>query len=598
MLRKGMFILSIIVLLSASPHSAVRPEEILDLPLYQNTDGIPAGSDFALAIGVTMKPGWHITSNAPAARFTVPTKVVFEELHRIKVGKMTFPPHIVKEVTSARMKAEIFEGTFYVYIQGHVEEGLKPGEYELKGEFLYQGCDKDTCLPPAGKLLSFRLRIVPKGTEVRQINSAVFSRIGLSPGGDLQRGSGDIVSRSLAEKGLFLTLLLVFLGGLALNLTPCVYPLIPITLSYFGGQEQKGKRLLNASAYVLGIAISYSALGTAAALSGEMFGSLLSRPFMIIIIAVILTGLSLSMFGLYEIRVPRFLTKLVGGEARNGTAGALIMGLSMGVIAAPCIGPFVIGLLTYVAALGSTVKGFLMFFVLSLGLGLPYLFLALFSGRIASLPRSGEWMIGVRRIFGIVLITMVVYFLNPLLGEKVFRILFSATLFLGGFSLIVFERSGESHRGFHVIKSIIATAMIAAALWTGKPWPAGGSILPWQHYSDGLLVAARDAGKPLVIDFYADWCIPCRELDEITFKDQRLQKYADQFVFLKADLTRNISEVSESVKERYGIRGVPTILFLKPSGEELSSLRLNGFEKPDLFIARMERASEGIMKGR
>jgi thioredoxin:protein disulfide reductase len=272
------------------------------------------------------------------------------------------------------------------------------------------------------------------------------------------------------------------------------------------------------------------------------------------------------------------------------------MGISMGIIAAPCIGPFVIGLLTYAAASGSTVKGFLMFFVLSIGLGLPYLFLALFSGRIASLPRSGEWMIDVRRIFGIVLIAMAVYFLNPLIGEKAFRILFSATLFLGGLSLIVFGRSAESHRVFRVIKYIVAIAMIAAAVWTGKPGPAGVPVLPWQHYSDGLLAAARDSGKPVVIDFYADWCIPCRELDETTFRDQRLQQYKGRFVFLKADLTLNVSEASEGARERYGIRGVPTIVFLGPSGEELSSLRLTGYEKPDFFIARMERASEGIMK--
>jgi len=598
MLRKGILLVSFIALFNASLHAAIVPEDILNLTLYQATDVIPAGSDFRLAIEVRIKPGWHIMSNAPAGRFIIPTEVILEGADRITAGKVIFPPHKVKEVTTERMKAEVFEGTFYVHIQGHVAEGLRPGEYELKGRFFYQGCDENRCLPPEEKPLSFRLRIVPQGTEVRQINSDVFSRMVLSTGMDRQKGSDDLVSRSIADKGFLLTLLLVFTGGLALNLTPCVYPLIPITVSYFGRQDQKGKRFLSASAYVLGIAITYSALGTVAALSGGMFGFLLTSPVTIILITAILVGLSLNMFGLYEIRVPRFLLDLVGSEARSGMFGALIMGLSMGVIAAPCTGPFVVGLLTYATTSGSPVKGFLMFFVLSVGLGLPYLFLGLFSSRIASLlPRSGEWMIGIRRIFGFVLFIMAVYFLNPLLDTQVFRILFSVSLFLGGFSLIVFERSGESIRGFHIVKSIVAIAMIAAAVWIGKPEPRESWSLPWQHYSDDLLVEARDTGKPVVIDFYADWCIPCKELDEVTFKDQRLKKYVDRFVFLKVDLTQNEDGASWRIRERYGIRGVPTVLFLNPSGEEYPSLRLTGFEKPDLFIKRMERAKEIIGKG-
>ncbi len=598
MLKKAILLVSFIALFNASLHAAIAPEDILDLTLYKATDVIPAGSDFMVAIEVRIKPGWHIMSNTPSGRFSIASEVILEGVDRITAGKAIFPPHKVKEVTSARMKAEVFEGTFYVYIQGHVAEGLRPGEYELKGRFIYQGCDEVSCLPPEEKPLDFRLRIVPQGTGATQINSDIFSKMVLSTATDPQMGSDDIVSRSVADKGFFLTLFLVFVGGFALNLTPCVYPLIPITVSYFGGLEQKGKRLLNASSYVLGIAITYSALGTVAAASGEMFGFLLTSPVTIILITIILVGLSLSMFGLYELRIPRFLMDLAGSEAKSGMFGALLMGLSMGIIAAPCTGPFVIGLLTYAAASGSPAKGFLLFFILSLGLGMPYLFLGLFSSRIASLPRSGEWMIGIRRIFGFVLLIMAVYFLNPLLDTRVFRILFSLSLFLGGFSLIVFERSGESIRAFHIVKSIVAIAMIAAAVWTGKPRQGEGWSLPWQHYSDGLLVAARDAGKPVVIDFYADWCMPCKELDEVTFRDQRLKKYVDQFVFIKVDLTRNKDNAPGTIREKYGIKGVPTILFFNPLGEEYPSLRLTGFEKPDLFIKRMERAMEIIGKGR
>ena len=213
-------------------------------------------------------------------------------------------------------------------------------------------------------------------------------------------------------------LALLFVGGLALNLTPCVYPVIPLTLSFFAGQAQgQNRRVFRlALVYVLGMATTYSALGVAAALSGRLFGSALQSPWVLGFVAVVLVALALSMFGLYDLRMPSALMQKAG--ARSGAAGAYAMGLLVGVVAAPCVGPFVLGLLAFVAARQQAGLGFLFFFVLSLGLGLPYLFLGAFSGSLARLPRAGMWMESVKKVFGWVLLAMAAYFLRPALPGR------------------------------------------------------------------------------------------------------------------------------------------------------------------------------------
>jgi len=177
------------------------------------------------------------------------------------------------------------------------------------------------------------------------------------------------------------TLLGIFVGGMALNLTPCVYPLIPVTISYFGGRSGKGRTIGHGICYVGGIAFTNSMLGVFAALTGELMGALLQHPLVLVIIAVLLISLSFSLFGFWELRVPHGLMQ-AATKSHAGYMGSLFMGLVMGVVAAPCIGPFVLGLLTWVASMGSPLLGFIIFFTLSLGLGLPFFFLAIFSGNI------------------------------------------------------------------------------------------------------------------------------------------------------------------------------------------------------------------------
>jgi thiol:disulfide interchange protein DsbD len=310
----------------------------------------------------------------------------------------------------------------------------------------------------------------------------------------------------------------------------------------------------------------------------------------LIFVALVLIGLALSMFGLYEIRIPQSLAML-GSKNRAGYIGTLFMGLTVGLIAAPCIGPFVLGLLTYVSELGDPILGFWMFFVLALGLGTPFLILGIFSGAATHLPRSGAWMVWVRNIFGFVLIGMAIYFLEPLFPDKswYFYLLAIVAITAGVYLGWIDKNTGKT--AFKITRYIVGIAFILLGIFFLLPSDQdSGNKIDWQVYSAQLLSQAKENSKPVILDFYADWCIPCKELDNFTFSDERILAQSGKFMMLKADLTHFQTEQTSRIREQYNIRGVPTIVFIDKNGKELESLRLVEFEEADLFLERMKRA--------
>ncbi len=289
-------------------------------------------------------------------------------------------------------------------------------------------------------------------------------------------------------------LLLLFGWGLALNLTPCVYPVIPLTVSFFGGQSQgQGRRtFLLASIYVLGMATTYSALGVAAALSGRLFGVALQSPWVLGVVALVLVLLAFSMFGYYDIQMPTALMQKAG--ARKGFAGAYAMGLLVGVVAAPCVGPVVLGLLAFVAATQDALLGFLFFFVLSLGLGLPFLFLAAFSGRIAALPRAGAWMEGVKKIFGWILLAMAAYFLRTALPGALGAWLLPAVLVVGALAMLLL------HKTLRVgVRAAVAVLFVAVAFFFAPLGQTEAEGPAWAPYDAAKIAAARQACRPRLL---------------------------------------------------------------------------------------------------
>ncbi|MGO9019241.1 MAG: protein-disulfide reductase DsbD family protein [Syntrophobacteraceae bacterium] len=390
----------------------------------------------------------------------------------------------------------------------------------------------------------------------------------------------------------------IFFGGMALNLTPCVYPLIPITISYFTDKSMdlkagRGAILINALLYVLGIAIMNSMLGVFAALSGHLMGSLLQNPATLVLVSLVMFLLALSMFDVWDFRLHALVT---GAAARNyaGYLGSLVMGLTLGIVAAPCIGPFVAWALLMVANRGDPVFGFWIFFSLSLGMGFPLFVLALISGRLTMLPKSGEWLLWVRKVMGWVMIGAAVYFISPLMPDILSTGLLSVTALAAGVHLGWIDSSSAQFAAFKWIRrsvGIVCIGIAGAIIWYAMPTSEG---IKWTPYTPKVLDQAKESGKPVIIDFYADWCAPCRHMDRTTFHDPAIVRFAAKdFVTIRVDLSQRGDRAKEMVARSYNVLGIPSVIFLKPGGDERAGLRIMDVAPPDEFLERMKQLRNG-----
>ncbi len=574
----------IIVLLSLALSIKAQPnfeEELVTVNSYLSFDKIHAGSQLKFALKGNIKDTWHINSNKPNDDYLIPTTVELKHPD-FQFSNVVYPKVKEYQFGFSDNPVAVYEGEITIAGIIDIPENAQINSYIIPLVFTYQACNDATCMPPKSIVDTLQIQIVDNQTQISEINSEIFSGIDLTYSvAETSEKDDSAVEGLLESNGIILGLIFVFLGGLALNLTPCVYPLIPITVGYFGGQSEgrTSKLFLLGLLYVLGMALTYSVVGVITALSGAVFGALLQNPIVILVIVGIFIALSLSMFGVYEFKMPDSWVQKAGG-AKTGAFGAFFMGLTMGIVAAPCIGPFVIGLVTYVAAKGDPYFGFMIFFVMALGLGLPYLVLALFSGKIKSLPRAGMWMEAVKHIFGFILIGMAIYFLNPLLPD--FLSTYLLPIFMIGASVYImfFDKSADGVKGFKIFKSVLSLLIFVVAVYF--IWPTEKVSPDWQVYSDEAYQSALDNNQKILIDFYADWCIPCKELDALTFSDERVIEKSKEFVAFKVDMTKTMSDETELIRNKFKILGMPTILLIDSKGNEIE--RLTGFVNADEFL--------------
>jgi len=556
------------------------PKDLVKIKSYQSFDKVYPGTEFKLAVEVHVAEGWHINSDKPYDEYLIPTSLTIVENPNFKLKKVVYPkPHDLK-LSFSESPLSVWEGTVYKGALIEVDSSLTPGTYPLVVDLEYQACNNISCQAPTSVTDTIKIEVAEKTTPVNSINEKIFEEIDISltQSAATTKEDSDPISNALESNGLLIGLFFVFIGGLALNLTPCVYPLIPITVGYFGGQSEGSttKLFFMGILFILGLAVTYSAIGVITSLTGAVFGAMLQNPIVILAVVAILLILSLSMFGVYEFKLPDKLVNKAGG-AKAGMFGAFFMGLTMGIVAAPCIGPFVLGLVTYVATKQDPYFGFLLFFVLAVGLGTPYLFLAVFSGKIKKLPRAGEWMDAVKHIFGFILIGMALYFLLPLLPE-LFRGYVLPVFMIGtAIYLLFFEKLANSVKGFRIFKIVFSILILAVAVYTLLP--SKTNSVKWKPFTQDAL--AEISGKGVIIDFYADWCIPCKELDAATFSDPKVIELSKEFETYKANMTKSLSPEVESIRQQYNIIGVPTILILNSKGEEKE--RITGFINAEEF---------------
>lgn len=533
------------------------------------------GGQTGLEVFAQIERGWHINGHKPNESFLIPTEVTFTLPPGVSTEALKYPLPDRKSFAFAPGKELlVYEGKVGMTTALNVPADFAGGRVRIEALMRYQACNDSTCLPPT----------TAKAELVVPVNAvAVVPKETGRPSG----ASIDIEAW-MATRGLGITLLLVALLGLGLNLTPCVYPLISVTIAYFGTQGHHRRLLVGAlaSLYVLGITISFSIVGVFAALSGGIFGAALQQPAVLLFIAGVMVLLALSCFGLYQLQPPAWLMRRLSGAA-PGAFGAFFMGLTMGVVAAPCVGPVVVGLLLFVGSRQSVLLGLELFFALGFGMGLPYLGLALVAGSIKTLPRSGEWLVWVEHLFGIVLLSLAAYFIAPLLPKSIGRLLLPGLIALGGIYLGFIDRSGRRLRYFRAVQRVVGVAAVLIAIWAAMPPPAQSAIR-WQPFDAASIAAARAAGRPALVDFVADWCIPCHEMERTTYAQPAVRTEAKRFEMFKADITSD-DEATVDLLDRYEVQGVPTVIFIDRTGTEVR--RLVGYVGPEEMLRVMRDVS-------
>ncbi len=574
--------------------------DILQADMLTLVNKVMPGSSYRVAVRADIQESFHINSHTPREEFLIPTELEFSLVPNVSFDQIHYPEHELREFSFSEEKVAVYEGETIFWAEFSVSEEFASDSLTISATFSYQGCDDNSCYAPQSIDLSVVLPVADSGQSIEWINKDLFGSLQSEPPdlpesadeASLQFTADELRAKQIIERGLIYALAAFFLIGLALNLTPCVYPVIPLTVGYFGGTKNQSRpaSFINALMYLLGIAISFSLLGLVSGLAGKQWGFLFASPWFVITITVIILSMSASLFGAFEITVPSsLLTKL--GANRRGVVGALIMGLTVGVVIAPCAAGIIIGLVGLVAKLGLVVKGTLLFFVMGLGLGLPYLILATFSGLLSKMPQSGMWMIWVRKLFGIMLVGVAIYFLMPQLErvhEKLGFLLGLLTLF-GGLLLGFLDHAPGYTRNFKIARAIFGIFLIFIGInWIHDSLQAEESQIDWIHYSGQPLEKLIQNKKPTFIDFYADWCAPCKQLDRETFRDEAVTELSEHFNMIKVDCTAPDQTILQLMNQ-FQVTGMPTLVFLDKEGNPQPDMREIGFIGPEIFIAKMEK---------
>jgi thioredoxin:protein disulfide reductase len=364
--------------------------------------------------------------------------------------------------------------------------------------------------------------------------------------------------KNLAVQHSGLALVVCFASGVLTSLTPCVYPMIPITINIFGRLSHSGGnkpargfdfRTFGLSGiYVAGMCFTYSVMGLVAGLTGSLFGKVLQSSYMLAFLTILFAALALGQLGLFKLALPGSLqTKLSQYGNAESKFGIFLMGLFSGLIVSPCVGPVIAGILAFVVDSSDALKGFLYFLSFSLGLGVLFLLIGGFSGILARLPRSGTWMTRINRLLACLMLIASVYY-----------------------------------------GSVWAKQVGILGAKTTQTTSAQASKIPWYQSEQEALRVAKEKNLPVLVDFTAVWCEACHVIDQTVFQDDAVVSKLQSFVPLRIDVSEE-SEESSSILQKYGVLSLPTLVFVDRSGKILTEPRVHGVLSPAEFLAVLEK---------
>lgn len=399
---------------------------------------------------------------------------------------------------------------------------------------------------------------------------------------------------SLANKGIIETVVLMFIGGFLTAFTPCVYPLIPVTIGIITGinKNGKGSPFLISLVYASGIILTYTTLGIFAGLGSFTFGNYMGNTLFVWIISLIFFALGLAMIGFYEIQIPQFIANRIFNIRGTGVISIFLMGLVAGFVAAPCTGPILASALIYIGTAGSPLLGGIYLFFYALGLSIIFIVAGSFSGALSKLPRSGRWMTIIRSIFAVAIISYSLYLLNTIYGlierlnEKdiyhITGVILAIIGILGGGLTREVDFSPLRQK---IIKLIMILSLSFSLLSFMITRQAEDTISWITDYETGKRKAMEE-NKPVIIDFYARWCAACNEIKNKTIPDPRIQEEAERFVMIMIDAT-DPDEKTLEIEKTYRVVGLPTIVFMDSELKEIEDFRITGFISADEFVRRM-----------
>ena len=459
-----------------------------------------------------------------------------------------------------------------------------------------QGCsDRGLCYAPMESIAKLA-PADPAFSETREVSSVSVAETSPTEMGRIEA--------SLASGNLLLILPLFLLLGLGLSLTPCVLPMVPILSFIIVGEGERTSRsrgFVLSLAYAMGMAMVYTALGIAAGLIGEGLSADLQSPPVLITFAIFMAVLSLSMFDVYQLQVPPSvqlkLTRWSEQQRAGKLAGVFVMGMLSALIVGPCVAAPLAGVLVYISQTRDVVIGGSALFAMAVGMSVPLLLLGLSAGTLV--PKAGRWMMAVKPFFGVLMLALALWMVASLIPGWALMLGWGLLGVAYGAFLMVSRQLGLRGRAIGVVFVLLGAVQLTGLATGGRdPWAPLAHLTGKSHAKiaftrihsvaelDQAIAAAR--GRPIMLDFYADWCVACLEMEKLTFTDPAVSAKLQDFLLLQVDVTAN-SVDDKALLKRFGLFGPPGIIFFDRDGAESRSLRVIGFQSPQVFIQTLQR---------